>query len=73
MDNHHLILSRRKGEKVIIAIDITALPLATSPVDESGTLLTIDTHDISPSQVKLNFYAPKWVKIWREELWQRVP
>ncbi len=72
MDNHHLVLSRYKGEKIIIAIDLKALSLTTSPVDKRGTLLTISTHDIYPRQVKLAFYAPTWVKIWREEIWQRL-
>ncbi len=72
MDNHHLILSRRKGEKIIIAIDLTALPLTPSPIDESGTLLTIGTHDIRKSQVIFDFYAPTWVRIWREETLRRL-
>ncbi|MEE9452173.1 MAG: carbon storage regulator, partial [Gammaproteobacteria bacterium] len=67
--NHHLVLSRYKGEKIIIAIDLKALSLTASPVDECGTLLTISTHDICSGHVKLDFYAPKWVKIWREEIW----
>ncbi|MEE9452131.1 MAG: carbon storage regulator [Gammaproteobacteria bacterium] len=71
MDNHHLILARGNNEKIIIAIDTTALALPPDIVDDSGIFLTIGTHDIRSNQVKLDFYAPAWIKIWREEVYQR--
>ncbi len=72
MDNHHLILARGNDEKIIIAIDLKAFALPPDIVDDSGTLLTIATRDIRSNQVKLDFYAPAWIKIWREEVHQRL-
>ena len=69
MHHHHLILSRRTGETIII--DCSALSGNTLDSNHS-TLLTLAVHGIRSGQVKLGFHAPEAIKIWRQEIWQRL-
>lgn len=69
MKRHHLILSRRTDEKIIV--DFTALLPPTQIIDERDASIIIGVRGIRQNQIKLDFFAPEIVKIWRQEILRR--